>query len=590
MAYRSPSTKIILYRDVPLDPDYVNTVYWDSEQARSDYFIAKLSNAISLDKQSYQRIENSTLRIQAKYEDVINYNYMSAQNESYVTGAKVFYCFITGANYVNENTCDITYAVDVMTTFFFDYSIQQCWVRREHQATDIIGDNIQPESLPLGDYVQNYEATGAGSTTEAGKLITNGDNARLVLQQYQYYRTPDSYAIDITNTDLMKPVIDVQGTVNDQGETTAGALLGGIYSGLHHHITSSADEVNDMLTGLTSNNKADSIVNIIMATNAPYFIYQHTYNDTDYFEVWLAPRATSVDGYTPKNNKLFTYPYMYLDVGTTSGSDRQQLRYEYFGFSLPYSYSGPHARLYADVNGNPTLLLVPQDYKEGGISLNGVTLNSDGTYNVESAADGRKPLTGDITHSVVLTNYPVCSYAIDGYRAWLAQNQWKIVGQLAGNLGTTALAGVGAMAGASNIGGVGLGMGLISSAANIAGEWMQASTLPPRAGGNIEGKNMSALFDYLGGFDFYSRCMSITADYARAIDDYFTRFGYATNRIKVPNRNVRPYWTYTETRDCAITGNLPSWAVNKIQSIYNKGITFWKDINNIGNFSLDNSL
>ena len=67
-------------------------------------------------------------------------------------------------------------------------------------------------------------------------------------------------------------------------------------------------------------------------------------------------------------------------------------------------------------------------------------------------------------------------------------------------------------------------------------------------------------------------------------------FGYATKKIKVPNRNVRPHWCYTKTRDCVVKANAPADDVRKICQIYDNGITFWKNPSEVGNYSLDNSV
>lgn len=84
--------------------------------------------------------------------------------------------------------------------------------------------------------------------------------------------------------------------------------------------------------------------------------------------------------------------------------------------------------------------------------------------------------------------------------------------------------------------------------------------------------------------------MSCTAEYARMIDDFFTMFGYVTKRNKIPNRNVRPHWTYTKTMGCTVTGSVPAPDMNKICSIYDNGITFWKKGSEVGNYSLDNTV
>ena len=89
-------------------------------------------------------------------------------------------------------------------------------------------------------------------------------------------------------------------------------------------------------------------------------------------------------------------------------------------------------------------------------------------------------------------------------------------------------------------------------------------------------------------FTFYN--MSIKADFARIADDYFTRYGYATKLNKIPNRNVRPHWTYTKTIGCTISGSIPCDDANTICKIYDRGITFWNNGDEVGRYDLDNTV
>ena len=84
--------------------------------------------------------------------------------------------------------------------------------------------------------------------------------------------------------------------------------------------------------------------------------------------------------------------------------------------------------------------------------------------------------------------------------------------------------------------------------------------------------------------------MQVSAEYAKVIDDYFDMYGYATRSVKVPNRSARPHWNYVKTNGCVLSGNAPADDVRKICSIYDDGITFWKNPSEVGNYSLDNSL
>ena len=72
-----------------------------------------------------------------------------------------------------------------------------------------------------------------------------------------------------------------------------------------------------------------------------------------------------------------------------------------------------------------------------------------------------------------------------------------------------------------------------------------------------------------------------------SVDDYFDRFGYKVNRLKLLDRKVRPRWTYIKTHEVHLqtdTG-ISMTARNYIQNILNHGVTFWMDPNRIGDYS-----
>ena len=104
--------------------------------------------------------------------------------------------------------------------------------------------------------------------------------------------------------------------------------------------------------------------------------------------------------------------------------------------------------------------------------------------------------------------------------------------------------------------------------------------------GDFNNSNANFAHNYM---NFYMGRQSCNKVYARRIDDYFTRFGYALGINAIPQINVRPHWTYVKTIGCTVKGSIPSDDMKKICSIYDKGITFWRNANEVGNYSLDNS-
>ena len=67
-------------------------------------------------------------------------------------------------------------------------------------------------------------------------------------------------------------------------------------------------------------------------------------------------------------------------------------------------------------------------------------------------------------------------------------------------------------------------------------------------------------------------------------------YGYKVNTIKVPEISSRPHWNYVKTVNSTLNGSAPADDMRKIQSIYDGGITFWKNGNEVGNYTLDNRI
>ena len=66
-------------------------------------------------------------------------------------------------------------------------------------------------------------------------------------------------------------------------------------------------------------------------------------------------------------------------------------------------------------------------------------------------------------------------------------------------------------------------------------------------------------------------------------------FGYATHKVKVPNRTGRPHWNYVKTKGMVLdVANAPQPYIQKLIDCFNKGITFWHNPSEVGNYSLDN--
>lgn len=165
----------------------------------------------------------------------------------------------------------------------------------------------------------------------------------------------------------------------------------------------------------------------------------------------------------------------------------------------------------------------------------------------------------------------------DSYINWLTENGVNVA--VTGGL---------ALAGAVT-GNVVAAGGALTTGINLLKEVTTASQMPPQVHGNI---NNGDLMMSLDENCFHIFKMSIRADYAKRIDNYFTRYGYKINEIKKPNINTRKNFNFIQISDDSVLGfgNIPNNYIDNLNAIAKKGVTIWHNHENIGNYDIDNSI
>ena len=490
------------------------------------------------------------MRIEKLADDLYDCNYIMFQNTAY--GTKWFYAFILEVNYINDKTTEIIYELDVMQTWYFDYEPQSCYIEREHTATDEIGDNIIDENIPVSIY------------------------------EYSLIEHPSIF--DRTNAKILVFSSDIP--ISMFWTHSEPKMISGVFNGLYMIAFDPADVGTDtpytdaehtgdilkFIDEMTNSNKIDAVVSIVMipkdmlgfTSSAGWLPIQ----DITGYPISINKQQSTLGNYTPRNKKLFTYPFnqLYVFDGNGSGHD--------FPMEL-FNSTGADANkcifnLRIFLAPGAEMALIPTDYK-------GIT----GLNNNER---------------MIVSNFPVCSFNVDSYKAWLAQNRYSSISKLA-NLGIgTAQNVVGAFGqaangkaaeGASNL--IGTGFSILKGITSSILSMYQASTLPNQARGQLS--NGIDMTENCFGFTFYQAYPH--PQISAIIDDYFDRFGYACKRNKVPGvSNVsltRPNWGYVKTIGCTITGSIPADDQRKIVNIYNSGITFWADGDNVGDYTLNNA-
>lgn len=565
MAYVPPNSIIKLLADVPIDSSFDHTLWFESTNAQYTYFNSKAVRTFT--NVSYVRKGRGYIKVEAPADQLYACNYMMYQNSSY--GNKWFYAFCQ-VEYVNDNTSAVTFKIDNIQTWLFEFkdNMGQCFIERQHSETDEIGDNLVPEGLETGDYM------------------------------YVNPRSPYMGAKKIV----------VACTFDTNLDDAVGHVQCGVYNGIHFNIFNFDDTgvaaCNSFLISATNAGKSDGIICVFMC---PEFVLQQSGSNYIPYMITYEPGNAfpSFQGYVPKNRKLWTAPYISLIVKTPDNA--AEYAYEYFE-------TIPQFRLTAVLSTQPSILLEPMHYK---------------TFTTGNPGTDEGQVVDNFTEGISLTGWPQCAFSVDAFKAWLAQNGATLAvnGALAvAGLGLTVANGIGStgyseagmlyptsdgLAGPS-LPGMPLNgpdvygppqymgsqpqttfnpsaTGMISSLGaigNILAQIYQHSILPPHARGSCDATALYAR----GRFTFEFATKIIRREFAEIIDGFFSKFGYAIHKVKTPNIHARVRWTYIKTRGCQIHGNVPADAIAEIQGIFDNGITFWADTTNFGNYSLSNDV
>lgn len=353
------------------------------------------------------------------------------------------------------------------------------------------------------------------------------------------------------------------------------AMYGRLYSGIHYRATRLSSDpdgstMDDFIQDKVDNNSEDSIVSVFML---PYAIYLGNVSGSGAWGTTTGglSRPTQIDGYTPRNKKLLTYPYCFLSLDCIN--DEMSFKYELFNDPSRIVFD-----LTCSLSPDPEVVIMPIGY---------------GEYTSQSTA----------VYSITMKGFPQCAFVIDSYRSWLATRAGTDISSIIGStfgMGASAVSGMGnasvtaskaAASGnigahdASVVGSVASGLGMLANTAGITSSIL-GSLNQATKGNKVRGTQGSGSLFARGLLRPHLRRMSITKEYAKMIDDFFEVYGYAINRVDTPKTHItgRSY-CYTQTSNCDIHGNIPSFDRVKIQSIFDRGVTFWTSLTNIGNYN-----
>lgn len=581
MAELAPQTDIIVMAGLPFPVDYDYTIHFNSLSKQYRFILGsavysdgnRYFTRYKLTRQMYQRQERGWMKIQIKYQTARTLNYLAFRNGE---GLNWVFAFITNSEYVNENTTLIQYQIDIMQTYMFSYTLNPCIVEREHVADDSLFKHYLPEDMEVDDYEIN------GIDLSFGHL---GDAEQGVLVGATFSKEHDRYM---------------------------GGWHNGVYQGASLQFFKTGKDIVDFLlyaTDPATGDKSEGIIGMYMIPT--FFGDQIGGNDTNYFYTPVVSEALNAENLATswvnkhhyRNNKLCCYPYCYLSILQNNGDEQI--------FDI---------RLFQPSGNEITTEDIRDDYTP--ITRRNVKFFTRFCAGLPPMAelypeyyDGNKY---NRRKRLVVGDFPVVSWNIDSYKAWLANNIGQQSLGIAGDLFSTGMSIYGALSGRTmstthrdtvtakgshtvsdtirynNMAGA---AGVINAVGNgvldLAGRYDSfrlAKNLPNKYfGGNAN--MIDAANGYLGWKPYFHH---LTESFAKRVDEFFDRYGYRVMELKTPSLVNRTSFTYVKTNGCSLTANsCNAETANQIKAIFDNGITFFTleyglSYHLVGNYAVQN--
>ena len=514
----TPQSNLQIMRGIPWTNDGKHTRYFTSLSNQNTYMQEHVIGTLQFSDCSYIR-EQNVLRVPVKADDLYNCNYLRYMNNGF--GSKWFYAFITDVKYVNTETSEISFEIDQYQTWWFDAELGSCYVEREHVDDDTIGKHIVDEGLGTGDVVPmvTYNRFWTYANPQTPETPNKDKGMTLMLQikptligEFCKNQNPFEYDDNqiVPHTEERDAPVDYNQLNTDLkvGTFTGAEFNKGYmfpYELRHNDIPITLDDL----------------------------YLNHDIKRPSFFQWSPSIYKLQDKGYTPKNNKLFTYPYTYLLVTSSDG----------------------HKRTYKWEN----TLTGYVTFRLDGCGLN-IPSCSLMPYNYYMTSDNR-------LDDVPISEFPEVS--LGQYDSFSAKNLFTGLAKIIGDVATQ---------NAGNLAG-----DIIGGAIGIATDTTDKDFATVG--------NSTLIKKEMIGYSFY--VMGIYGQNAKVIDDYLTRFGYKVNTIKIPALTSRKRWNFVKTRECELHAKsghgVPTEALQKIQDMFNAGVTLWH-VDDVGNFSGDNGI
>ena len=452
-----PNSTITLYSGVEIDNN--EQLIFSSIANQAAYFATK--SVMTVQDCQYVK-KTGRINITVSGSVISTCNYLSFINPSFDN--KVFYCRIIDYDFINNETCSISWVIDYWQTYMFDVSFDDMHIERQHlSVTDFNKAETNPydpsiyafrtaeSSLPVGRDVEKFNYTiGDDDTTDGLYLrkavgeFAEADGSMGVLM---YLAEIDFEDLDDSATGGAPSSFYVQlleSAVGQNHEWGFYKITQAQYDYLHTkypnanisqyargsgwndlqiqpvgnsqivpgynviYFSNNDTWVSSLLTKLTQWNCISAVIGMYGIPNnlmiaAGFQPLGAGQGGTFYVEQKTAKTKQSVH-----NKKLMLYPFSYMRMIAPNG-DIKELRYESFKNNQDGN-DGCKIDFILDITEKPTLLLAPDNYMMSGMSPELDATNAN------------------IFEGLYFNQFPCLPYTVDSFLAQMASVASNIIG------------------------------------------------------------------------------------------------------------------------------------------------------------------
>lgn len=535
-----PNGTVILISGIPFTSDYKDTRYFATLAEQTAYFQAKRPSIV-FENCSYTRSSEQYVSVDANIETLWEYNYIMYQNET--MGNKWFYAFIDRLEMKAAETTWVYFTIDVIQTWMFELAFKECFIEREHIGAQSVGQKFfTPETF---DYGSNYltvhsEFVDYVNTNTSGSAVLLVSNVDLS-QSFGDWTAPQLNGAEgnvvhrlptACNYYVVCPDVYGDASIYDvfmlmqQSPWVSKGVIGMTIVPLYM--------LSGMPIGTIAIGDGSFSIGVINGDSAPSTT-----------AVWSGNIFSNFEPVTQQ--KLLMYPYAFVEVSLQNGQ---------------------------------TLIIKPQYLNGNTLTINRtavLSMNPQIKYtvgNYEGQGNG-------YDYSLSINDLPQLPVQDSSYLLSVSQQQTgimmgagsSIIGGLIGNIASFLTGNI--------VGGVSSLANTVTDTANAIYKYNQADAQSPTLSGQFGGSGFNYATEKMG---VTIRWKMIAPEFRNIGADFFRKFGYRINRLKVPSLNTMTRFNYLKTQDAKLEGTIPQDDKVRILSIYNNGITFWHD-DNIGDYT-----